>query len=256
MDERAQTIEIPFPDSANPHLKIRVGACRLQISPGDTKWVSGTYADPGGARAKIEQEGGNARITQELVPSGFGSWFRGTIPRFDLKLGKAKPYLLSLETGASEGSVNFGGLPITRLVLRQGAGRATVDFSAPNPGPMSLFDVHAGAVSLEMKNLANANFGEMRVEGGAASYKFDFGGSLARDGNVQIETGMSSVEIKVPGSISARIAAECAFGRLEIGDGLTKREGLFWTDSALAGKIPVLTIHVNVTMGALQVRVY
>jgi hypothetical protein len=256
MDERAQTIEIPFPEAPNPHLRIRVGACRLHIAPGDAGWVSGTYSDAAAARAKIEQEGGTVRITQEYVGGGWGFLFRGAFPRFDLKLGRAKPYLLSLETGASDGTLNLGGLPITRLVLRQGAGRGIFDFSAPNPQPMSLFGVHAGAVSLEMKNLANANFGEMRLEGGAASYKFDFGGSLARDAHVQIETGMSSVEIRVPGSTAARIAAECALGHLEIGDRLTKREGLLWTEAALAGKTPVLTIQANLTMGSLQVRVY
>ncbi len=255
MDPATQTIEIPFPESNSPHMKIRVGACKLQIGPGSGAWVSGTYSDTSGTRAKIEQEGGNARITQDFVGSGWSSLLRGSIPRFDLRLGRAKPYLFSLETGASDSTIDLGGLPITRLVLKQGAGRTTFDFSAPNPEPMSLFDVHAGAVALEMKNLANANFTEMRLEGGAASYKFDFSGALARDGHVQIDTGMSTVEIRVPGSTAARVGAECALGHLEIGDGLTKREGLLWTETALAGKTPVLTIHANVTMGALLVRI-
>lgn len=120
---------------------------------------------------------------------------------------------------------------------------------------MSLLDIHAGAVALELKNLGNANFGEMRVEGGAASYRFDFGGPLRRDGQVQITTGMSSVELRIPGSTAARVAAECALGHLEIGDGMTKREGLLWTEAAVSGKSPSLTIHVNVTMGGLKVSV-
>ena len=255
MEDRAQPIAIPFPDSTTLHLKIRVGACRLQIAPGSEGWVSGAYTDPSGmVRAKIEQEGGNVRITQEYAGgTGLGSLLRPAIPRFDLKLGRAKPYMLSLETGASDSALDLGGLPITRLVLKQGAGRASFDFSDPNPEPMTLFDVHAGAVALEMKNLANANFSEMRVEGGAASYKLDFAGTLRRDAQVQIDSGMSSVEIKVPGSTAARIAAECSLGHLEIGDGFSKREGLLWTQAALAGKTPVLTIHVNVTMGGLKI---
>jgi hypothetical protein len=51
------------------------------------------------------------------------------------------------------------------------------------------------------------------------------------------------------------VAAECALGHLEIGDGLTKREGLLWTEAAVAGKTPVLTIQANVTMGGLKISV-
>ncbi len=255
MEDRAQPIEIPFPDSTPLHLRLRVGACRLRIEPAAEAWALGTYVDPSGlVRAKIEKEGGNVRITQEYAGgSGLGSLLRPVIPRFDLRLGRAKPYMLSLETGASDVALDLGGLPITRLVLKQGAGRASFDFSSPNPEPMTLFDVHAGAVALEMKNLGNANFSEMRVEGGAASYKFDFVGSLRRDAQVQIESGMSAVEIKVPASTASRIAAECTLGHLEIGDGFTKREGLLWTEAAIAGKTPILTIHANVTMGGLKI---
>jgi hypothetical protein len=256
MEQAVDEIKISFPDSPNPNLKIRVGACRLRIVPGSGAWAAGSFVDPSGRlHAKVEQEGGTARITQDYVGTAWGALFGGGIPKFDLTLGRDKPYSLALETGASEASVDLGGLPITRLTVKQGAGRATIDFSSPNPEAMTLLDTHAGAVMLEMKNLANANFGEMRVEGGAASYKFDFGGSLQRDGQVQIETGMSTVEVRVPKSTAARIAAECALGHLEIGDGLTKRDGSLWTEAAIAGKSPVLTIHVTVTMGALQVRV-
>ena len=257
MADRKQPIEVPFPQSGNPHLKLRVGACRLRIEPGGDTWVSGTYIDPTGTvRAKIEQEGESARISQELSGGPWANLWRGpAVPRFDLKLGRAKPYLVSLETGASDVSLDLGGLPITRLVVKQGAGRAAIDFSAPNPETMSLFDVHAGAVAVELKNLGHANFAEMRVEGGAASYRFDFGGALRRDAQVQVNTGMSSVDLKVPRSASARIAAECALGHLEIGNGLTKREGLLWTDAAISGKTPSLTIQANVTMGGLKVSV-
>jgi hypothetical protein len=33
-----------------------------------------------------------------------------------------------------------------------------------------------------------------------------------------------------------------------------KKEGAFWTEAAMAGKTPVLTIHANVAIGALSLR--
>ena len=249
-------INAPFPDVGSPHLKIKVGACRLMVTPGDgAAWVVGTYHDPTGALpARIEPEGGNVTITQEVRPAEWWSLLGGNPPRFDLALGKAKAYMLTFEVGASESSVDLGGLPITRLLIKQGAGKADFDFSAPNPQPMSLLDLDAGAVGLDMKNLANANFAEMSVDGGAAAYQFDFGGALLREAHVRITTGMSSVEIRVPASSAARIATESFLGGLDVGDGFTKQEGVFWTQAALAGGTPVLAIQASITMGGLQLR--
>jgi hypothetical protein len=62
------------------------------------------------------------------------------------------------------------------------AGRRKVRarFSAPNPEPMHLLEVSSGAAGIELENLANANFSEMRLSGGAAGYEPDFGGMLSR----------------------------------------------------------------------------
>jgi hypothetical protein len=56
---------------------------------------------------------------------------------------------------------------------------------------MQLLEVSSGAAGIELENLANANFSEMRLSGGAAGYEPDFGGMLSRDAQVSIETGMS-----------------------------------------------------------------
>jgi hypothetical protein len=248
-------INVAYPEASSLHLKVAVGACRLKLSPGAGEaWVTGTYKAPAGALpAKIEQEDGMVRISQEYRVSRLSGLFSKP-PSFDLALGKATPYEMSLEVGATESIFDLGGLPITRLSIKQGAGKADFDFSALNPQPMSLLDIDAGAVSLEMKNLANANFAEMRVDGGAASYKFDFSGKLERDAHARITAGMSAVEISVPASTPARIASESVIAGLNIGDGFTKKEGAFWTEAALAGDGPVLTIRVSVSLGSLAIR--
>ena len=45
MDETRTTgINIPFPESGERHLAIRVAVCRLKIRPGcGDDWVNGTY---------------------------------------------------------------------------------------------------------------------------------------------------------------------------------------------------------------------
>jgi len=146
-------------------------------------------------------------------------------------------------------------VPLKALTVIQGAGRFELDFSTPNPEHMSLLEVFSGAAGIELENLANANFSRMHVSGEAAGYELDFGGVLKWDDTeVVIETGLSGVEIAVPGSTAAKIVAETTSGSVDVGAELTEREGAFLTEACMAGKKPLLTIRAEVRMGALQLR--
>jgi Domain of unknown function (DUF4342) len=248
-------INIPYPQSADGHLWLAVGACRLRLVPGTTEsWVTGTYDDPSGALPlQISQEGGTAKITQRQNISEMMRLFSGT-PTLDLAVGNAGSYTLTLETGASECHLDLGGLPVTRLMVKQGAGKVDVNFSAPNPREMSVLDVSSGASSLELRNLANANLAALNIEGGAASYRLDFSGTLRRDAQVRVTTGVSSVEILVPASTAAKISSEATMGSVNTGDGFMRMEGGYWTKAAVDGKTPVLSVRTSVTLGSLQLR--
>lgn len=255
-DPSVTDIGVPFPESGDLQLKISVGACRLRVRPGEGElWVGGSYRDPSGAfPCRVDRDGGNVRITQEHdlgeVLSGFG----GLPATFELTLGKAKGFALYVETGASDGDIDLGGVPVDRLQLQQGAGKIAVDFSAPNPSSMSLLKVGNGASAMDLTRLANANCTRLELEGGAASYTLDFGGTLQRDMQAKITTGVSAVEIRVPSTTAARITTETVLGSVDIGDGFMKKQGAFWTEAALAGQTPLLTITASVTLGAVRLR--
>jgi hypothetical protein len=249
-------IHVAYPAADNPHLQVALGACRFRAGPGGGEgWVAGTYHDPTDKRLLriIEGEAG-ATITEaepsfERIPAVFGG-----VPRYELKFGKERPFSLTIETGASDFDLDLGGIPLSRLVVRQGAGRFALDFPQPNPERMELLDVSTGAAGIELENLANANFSEMRLSGGAASYDLDFGGALSRDAEVSIETGLSAVVVSVPGSTATRVAAETTLGNVDVGEGFAKSEGVFLTEAALSGDSPVLRIRAGVRLGSLQLR--
>jgi len=249
-------INVVYPAQDDLHLRITLGACRLKAAPGGGEvWISGTCHDPTGKRApRIFEEGGTVRIAEaepsfERLPAVFGG-----VPRYELEFGKERPFALTVETGASEFEMDLGGVPLETLTVRQGAGRFELDFSAPNPHPMSLLEVSSGAAGIELENLSNANFSELRLSGGAAGYELDFGGTLARDARAEIEAGLSGVEIQIPASTAAKILPETTLGSVDVGDGFTKWEGAFWTESGAAGNEPLLTIRAGVRLGALQLR--
>lgn len=255
MNSQHTEITIPYPETAERHLWLRVGACRLQIKRGGgLQWVTGTYDDPtGNVPCRIIQEGGSARITQEPHLGALLGWGRG-VPTFDLALGTAQPYTLTVETGASDTSFELGGLPLTRLSVKLGAGKSVLRFLEPNPQPMSVLDLDVGAGSVELWGLANANFADLTLDGGAASFVCDFAGRLQRHAAARLNTGMSSVTIQVPPSTAARIMVEATLGNVQAGDGFVTREGGYWTSAAAAEASPVLTIHANVALGSLRLQ--
>lgn len=257
MEQRNVTpIHVPFPKAESLHLRLSVGACRLEVKPGDGEaWIDGAYYDPSNALpCKIDQDGGTVHLTQDYRVAEWWGLFGGNIPHFMLQLGKAVPYTLTLEVGASESRFDLGGLPITRLVARQGAGKMDFSFSAPNPQPMSLLELNAGAVGIDMRSLANANFAEMRVEGGAAAFKFDFGGTFQREARVSLTTGMAGLDVYIPAATSARVTSETILGGVDVGNGFTKKEGAFWTSAGAAGQTPLLDIVARVSLGGLTLR--
>ncbi len=248
-------IHVPYPEAMERHLRISVGACHLRIRPGDASaWVTGTYDDPTGSLpCRISRDGGVVRISQEPRFISLRSWKHGT-PAFDLALGAGQSYALTIETGANESAFDLGGLPLTRLVLKLGAGKNVTRFLEPNPQPMSVLDLDAGAGDMELRGLANANFGAMTLDGGAASFTCDFGGSVQREASVHINTGLAAVTLLVPAVTAARIIVESSLGRLDLGAGFTARDGGLWTAAAVAGGGPLLVIHANVALGSLRLQ--
>jgi hypothetical protein len=250
-------IDVAYPVAEDLSLRVALGACRFAARLGEGEsWVAGICHDPTDKRSpRIMGEGGSVTITEaepsfERIPAVFGS-----VPRYELEFGKQRPFALTIETGASEFNLDLGGVPLSRLTVRQGAGKFELGFSEANPHPMELLEVSSGAAGMELKTLANANFSEMRLSGGAAGYELDFGGELSRDAQVNVETGLSGVEISLPATTAAKIFAETTLGRVDVGDGFTKREGAFLTEVALSGGAPILEIRAGVRLGALQLRV-
>jgi hypothetical protein len=249
-------INVAYPAAEDLHLRIAVGACRFRARSGEGEaWVAGTHHDPTDRRPpRILEEGASVTISEaepsfERIPAVFGG-----VPRYELEFGKQRPFALTIETGASEFDLDLGGVPLRSVTVRQGAGKFELGFSEPNPHPLELLEVSSGAAGIELENLANANFSKMRLSGGAAGYELDFGGALSRDARVNVETGLSGVEISVPATTAARIVAETTLGSVEVGDGFTKREGAFLTKGALGGGTPVLELRAGVRLGSLQLR--
>jgi hypothetical protein len=251
----ATPIEIPFPNVAAPHLRITAYACLLQIEPGTAEpWVQGSYQDPSGRielHVTHDADGTELRLgtdVRDLLALVEGP------PRLNLRLGTARQFSLSIDAGASENRLELAGVPLTRLILNEGAGKASLSFSAPNPAHMDLLKLGVGAGAVEARGLANAAFGQMRVEGGAAGVQLDFGGTLREDGQVQIATALSGIELLIPADMAAEVTWSSLLGVPAVDAGFTRRDDTYCTRPALAAVHPRLRIHNAAALGGLRLR--
>jgi hypothetical protein len=237
------------------HVRIEAAASRLTIRPGGgDAFISGTYSDPSGQiPLRLSQDGDTVRIAMVKEVSDALHLLQG-IPHLELELGNRMPLTLSVETGASSDRFDLGGLPLRKLHITNGAGKTEVDFSAPNPETLTLLKLNLGAGSIDIRELANANFVEMRVDGGVGSYTLDFAGEARQDGSVRIGAGVVSVELEIPSSTAAVVTSSHLLGTPQAADGFTRRDDGYWTQAAVEGQTPLFRIHSSVAIGALQLR--
>jgi hypothetical protein len=253
----ATPIDLAFPDASGGEpleLRIALGPCRVRIAPGrGPLWASGRYEDPTGVLPlQVTSEGSQGRVSQMPTPRSLPSSARP--PSLDLQLGTGRPYQLVIDGGANETVADLGGVPLTGLAVHHGAGRLDIDFSVANQTELAAIDIAAGGVAMDMRNLANANFAVLTVSGGAAQYRLEFGGELRRDGEVKLNTGVASVEVRLPAGTAARVRSSSVLGALDVGDGFLTRDGAYLNEAAAAGRTPLLDMTISSVLGAVTLR--
>lgn len=243
-----------FPDVAEKTLHLSIGACRLRLRPYDgEQWIDGEYEYPEGLpMPKMRLKGGDLKVSQEMKAATLN--FRQQTPRFDLRLGKAQPYGLNVEGGAYEGKMELGGLPLRQFRMQQGAGKLQVAFGEPNPEVMELLKLEAGAMAVQLQQLANANFRRMEIHAGASKLDLDFSGTLRENAQVHINSSAASVQIRLPATTPAVFYTRSSLGSVSFDKGFTRQDNGYLSPAALEGQVPLLTVHVELSIGRLAVE--
>lgn len=136
----------------------------------------------------------------------------GAENEWSVVLSRNYPVSIDMEMGACDATLNLGGLQLQDLSLEVGAVSADIDFDEPNPVRCDRIDIKAGAASLDMTGIGNANFDLFRFEGGAGSFDLDFRGEYHGVSTIEIEVGMGSADIILPEGVACCVETD--------GDGL------------------------------------
>ena len=132
----------------------------------------------------------------------------GAENEWSVVLSKNYPVTIDMEMGACDATLNLGGLQLQELSLEVGAVSAEIGFGEPNPVRCDRIDIEAGAVSLDMTDIGNANFDLFSFEGGAGSFDLDFRGEYHGVSTIEIEVGMGSADIILPEGVACRVETD------------------------------------------------
>ncbi|MGQ0605155.1 MAG: toast rack family protein, partial [Anaerolineales bacterium] len=199
-------IDEAAPDAEVAKVNLEMGAGNLVLAGGSDSLVSGAVTtNVAEWKPTVARDGETVTIQQgDTNDNNFGIPDNDVKNAWDLKLG-SMPLELEINAGAYDGKIELGGLHLQRININDGAATSKVNFEEPNLGEMKLLRYSTGASTVTLTNLANANFDELVFDGGAGTYTLDFGGTLARDGTVNIEVGVCTLTLIIPSDTPAKV---------------------------------------------------
>jgi len=206
---RREEHSIPLSDVESVEVRLRFGAGRLEVSAGAEGLFSGEFIyNLERLRPVIEytESEGLGRLSIRQEAKGLLWPFQPKVHNeWTLRFSGRVPLRLDIDAGACEGDLDLGGLRLTDLRIDAGASRLRVEFDRPNPERLRRIDINAGAADLALESLGNANFKELRLDGGAGNFALDFGGQWRRSAEVDIDAGVCSITIRVPKELGAKV---------------------------------------------------
>lgn len=242
------TINVPKPEdrSATWDVELNLGAADVKIGSSSEGLVSGTITynveslkptvTSGERRLQIGQDAGG------VLPLNTHNEWR-------LQLGQGVPMNLSVNTGASSGDWELGGLSLRRLAWLQGAADAVVKFSQPNPDRLDSFTVNGGAASLTLRGLANANIRTANITAGAGAVTLVFDGQLSADTEVILDGGVSAITIYSGGN-PVQLISEGALKNVDSKDWTQTNDT--YSSPEWTGNSPMITVRARLGVAALQ----
>ncbi len=241
--EVTDEITVPTPKTDDVSLSLSFGAGEMTLAPGASQLVEGTATYNYAAfKPEVNIDGGNVQIQMSDINS-FPS-FDNLKNVWDLKLGDT-PMDLTIESGAYDGTFEFGGLSLNNLTIQDGAANVTLAFSEPNLVEMSTFRYETGASDVKMRGLANANFSIFDFSSGAGDYTLDFSGELQRDASVKISSGLSNIIIVIPEGVNAVVTVDSGASNISAGSNWSQSGNVYQQK----GEGPTLTFVIEIGAG-------
>ena len=174
----------------------------------------------------------------------------------NLTLSTRLPMELVLDVGACDADLELGGLQLTDVSMDIGAASGVIRFSEPNPVRLERFDIDAGASSVELESVGNANFEVFSFSGGAGSFDLDLRGKYSGESRVVLDIGVGSADVILPEGMPVRIEADRDGWMSSVdfhgGDVDEVDDGVYESDDFDEAKTRIM-IEIDVGLGSVDV---
>ena len=247
---QTEKVSVPLPEDSKTvyNVELSPGVANVTVNPNAENLVQGTVDYNVPELKPIVNKSASGLTVR--VPEIKGSLPRNVQNDWKFSLGRGVPMNLTVNTGASQGEYDFGGLSLRSFTWRQGAAKANIKFSAPNPEPAGAFHFEVGAAQATFSGLGNANFSDGFGSVGAGQLILYMDGQLSRNVNLVLEGGATQITIYSGGN-PVRVRMESVLNTLQSngwakdGKEYTSPE---WNSDAAA------KINVTVRIGAGSVK--
>ncbi len=172
--------------------------------------------------------------------------------RAELFFAPEIPLALSANLGASDATLELGGLTLRSLSVGGGASRTTVNFSKPTRGECTSASFMIGAAELEVRGLANAGCRELRVEGGVGRVMLSFDGTWRQDTKAQVSLAMGGLTLRIPKGTGVQLVTSRFLAAFEA-EGFT-REGDTMTTPGFATATQKLVVELKASVTGVKVE--
>jgi hypothetical protein len=244
---------IPLEDVASAEAEIRLGAGELLLTAGEEELLfSGDFrTNVADWAPEVTWNGGILRVAQgddEGFPNS-----NGVENEWELRFSPDVVWDMDLEIGASDGELDFTGLPLSRLHLDTGASNTEVNFGEPNTAEMDELRIRAGATSLEVEGIGNASPEEVRVEGGVGDLRLNFSGEWRNSATVRVTTGAGSLVLRFPEGVGVRVETESGISSINT-EGEWTRSGDAYVNEAYGDAEIELIVDLSVGVGSVELE--
>lgn len=165
------------------------------------------------------------------------------------------PMEFRIELGAGRGELDLSGLRIRSFEVSSGASSVEMSCGRPNPITAEIIVIESGVSKFSATDLANTNFRKLKFTGGVGAYKLDFGGTLMRNAEAEVEVGLGAVTISLPREMPVQLYYDDNwFSSFDVADGFTKRRGGMYETADFRGTEPALSLRIEAGLGSVKIR--
>ncbi len=242
-----------FSGESNLDVRVRYGAGRLDIRPGDpgSLYRMQLRYDEDTFEPVARYEGNRLDLGVESIRNHIDWPGDRDSGEMELYLARDVPMDLDLEFGAVRAVLDLGGLQMTHLELSTGASESRVSFSEPNPVRMRNATFEVGAADFQVRDLGNLNAETISVDAGVGNVVLSFTGEWRGDSDVSVDMGLGALELRFPEGLGVRVVKDTFLTSLD-SEGLVKRGDSYYSVDWEEAENRV-TVTVDAAFGSIDV---